>query len=342
LTYRQNSWTLAAVFRTLVVGLGRAGAGLHLPVLLRLRPLAPRLFANAPIVTVDPDRASAADPERVVHAASLDAAGGILDPAGTVVHVCTAPDLRALMLTRLAEAGFRRIIVEKPLAVDEDALAEVVRVRDRYGLRLVVVAHWLASTLTERLRAIVAGGEFGALREITVRQHKPRFRRGLADGGHTSAFDVEIPHSLGVALDLAGPADLVAASWHPMTVGDVTLPRLGGAWLALRHAGGVRTDIASNLTSPTRERRIALRFDDGEAIGHYPGSADDEYAQLRVTAGTMTNREVFPDDALSAFLLRSYQHFATGAPFDADLARQAEVTRLIAAAKRICGECDAR
>jgi len=42
--------------RSLIVGLGRSGGGLHLPVLLGLRTqdIAHELFADAPIVTVAP------------------------------------------------------------------------------------------------------------------------------------------------------------------------------------------------------------------------------------------------------------------------------------------------
>jgi predicted dehydrogenase len=331
---------MSGVLRTLVVGLGRSGAGLHIPVVLRARSLSEQLFADAPVVAVDPYRTPMVDPADVTHVRSLDAARRLVDPARTVVHLCTPPDLRAPVLERLAELGFRRLIVEKPLAVDEASLAEVLRLRARYELRLVVVAHWLTSALTARLLSTIESGDLGTLRVISVRQRKPRFRRSLATAGHASAFDIEIPHPLGVALRLAGAAEVTEAGWEPMTVGGVTLPHLGGAHLTLRHVGGVRTDIASDLTSPVRERRISLRFDEGEAVGHFAASEDDEYARLTVTShGTTrtstTRTEVFPDDALTAFMLRAYQDFSLPASDRDELATHADVVRLLCAARHL-------
>src|SRR4029079_6631807 len=103
----------------------------------------------------------------------------------------------------------------------------------------------------------------GALRSISSVQSKPRLTRSLASEGHPTAFDVEVPHVLGVALRLAGDADVVAAACTDMHVEGRTVPRMGSAHLVLRHAGGVRTEVLSDLTSPVRERRIALELTGG-------------------------------------------------------------------------------
>jgi predicted dehydrogenase len=326
------------MFRTLIVGLGRAGAGLHLPVLLRLRHEPARLFAEAPLLAVDPDPAAPPDIPDLRLLPSLAAARRVLDPERTVVHLCTPPRGRAQLVAEIADLGFRRLIIEKPLAAfpdDLDALTELVH---RLDLDVSVVAPWLASTLTDRLTALVRAGRFGELRRITVHQHKPRFRRSLATHGHPTAFDIELPHALGVVLRLAGDAEVVRADWRDLRVADQVRPALGFARLVLAHHGGVRTELVSDLTSPVRERRIALRFADATAIGHYPGSEDDEYAQLRLNERGVSSREVFPDDALGSYLRRSYTRFHTGPRLPrAEFDSQVRAVRLLTDAKRLSG-----
>jgi predicted dehydrogenase len=325
---------------TLIVGLGRSGAGLHLPALTLARASRPAdgLFARGPFLTFDP-RPGAPDPlPGTTRVDSLAAAAELADPGATTVHLCTPPTARVDVLTRLAELGFRRVLIEKPLTADESALDEIELLRDRWDLHLIIVAQWLASTLTTRIKRILEDGEYGALRSVSVIQRKPRFTRSQASGGHPTAFDVEVPHSAGVALEIAGTARVLSARWADMTFGDVTIPRLGAAWLELGHATGVRTRIHSDLTAPDRERRITLELDGATLTGHYPCSGADDYAQLRITAGGRARHEIFADNALTGFMAAAYQRFARGrdAEGDAQFERGVEVVRLIGAAKRIC------
>jgi predicted dehydrogenase len=311
---------------TVVVGLGRSGAGLHLPVLTRLRAKFPELFGTQPIVGFDLRAGMALrDGGVAVVADSLDRLPALVPPGDTVVHVCTPPATRVAVLGSLAMHGFRRLVVEKPVAGDLAALTAIERLRAGHGLDVVVVTHWLAAVLTRRLAQLVRSGEHGPLASITVRQDKPRFARA-GDPAHADAFDVEIPHALAVALTIAGPAGLIDAGWTDPHAGP-----LGGAWMSVRHQAGTRTTIHSDLTSPVRRREITLRLRDTTVVGQYPVSADDHHAQLRVGDGP---REVFEDEALGAFLLAAYRYFkgaATAPP--GEFAVHAAVVRLLAAAR---------
>jgi predicted dehydrogenase len=324
--------------RTLIVGLGRAGGGLHLPVLTRLRETSPEtLFSDQPIVAYDPRPPGTPAPAGVTVVSSLAAAVQELDPEWTVVHVCTPPTGRPEVLAELVDAGFRRFVVEKPLATGPADLAEVLALRDRHSLDIVVVAPWLAAGLTRRLTEVVRDRRYGALREINVAQHKPRFSRTLTAPGHPSAFDVELPHSVAVVLGLAGQAELAAAAWAPLHCADHTVPGMGGAWLMLRHVSGAHSTLRSDLMSPVRDRRITLRFADAVVTGHYPLSADDHHAQFVVTTGGREHREVFPDDALTAFFLAAYRHFhGQPEPDVTGLDRHVDSVRLLAEAKAWC------
>lgn len=321
--------------------MGRAGAGLHLPVLGRLRdsPVSRNLFSEHPVVACEPRPQVAAAPPGVVLTRSVGQAARLLDPELTVAHVCVPPVNRTQTLRALADRGFRKIIVEKPLATGADELEAIVRLRELFCLDIVVVAHWLTAELTRRFAAVVQDNTLGALRSISVAQHKPRFHRSLSAPGHPTAFDVEVPHSLGVALRLAGTAELLDASAQAMPCEDTLLPWLGSARLAIRHENGVHTDIVSDLTSPVRERRITLDFEHGVATGHFPLSEEDDHAQLSVITADHREHMVFRDDALSTFLLRSYAAFRRpGDVGDFDL--HCEVTRLLCAAKDFCATKD--
>ncbi|MBQ0825528.1 Gfo/Idh/MocA family oxidoreductase [Streptomyces tagetis] len=322
----------------LIIGLGRSGAGLHTRALHTARAAAPKLW-KGPVVAVDPRPAAGGPaPDGVVLTRSLTEAAALLTPASTVVHVCTPPDTRPAVLADLAAAGFRDLIVEKPLAAGVDDLAAVERLRDTHGLRVTVVAHWTAGELARRLRETLASAEHGPLLRVEVVQHKPRFLRSLRPrDGHPTAFDVEMPHALGLVLDLAGPAEVTGAHLTDLRIGAVVRPGMGSARLDLRHPGGVRTRIVSDLAAPVRERSVTLTFARTAVTAHFPLSADDDHAQLVTGA----RREVFRDDALAAFMTQTYDRHATlGADhpswrtaFDV----HADVVRLLDTAKARCG-----
>lgn len=326
------------MLQTFVVGLGRAGAELHLPILLRARESGaePRLFDPHPVIACDSSPPENA-PAGVVVARTIAEAAAQLEPIRAVVHVCTPPTERSVVLTELADHGFRKIIVEKPLATGLADLARLSELRQRRWLDLTVVAQWQSSALTQRLEELVRGGQLGALRRISMSQHKSRFRRSLTTAGHPTAFDIELPHSVGVALRLAGRAALLDAGATDLVSEGRTCPGLGGAWVSLRHGNGVRTEITSSLTSPVRERRITLSFEGGEAIGHYPVSADDHQAQLIVRTPERVTNLSFPDDSLTAFLLHTYRRYQRQAPSTTSLVLQCEVVRLLAEAKARAG-----
>jgi predicted dehydrogenase len=364
------------MLQTLVVGMGRAGAGLHVPVLAKAREQQPHLFSPGPVIGVDPRIGSRTDllPDETCvdgalqMTASLHGARRLLAPDNTVVHVCTPPLGRPEVIRDVLGLGFRKLLLEKPVAAGTDELAEVVRLVGRPGVQVSVVEPWLASTLTERLARLVGSGRYqaepadrvdhadhsdqasladhadhaevrlGALRQISVVQNKPRFQRSLTTHGHPTAFDVEIPHALGVLLHLAGDAVVASASCTDLVLHGRRLPHLGSGSVRLHHHGGVRSEVRSDLTSPVRERRVTLRFDHGTVIGHYPADSADDHAQLRLVtpASVSPPREVFRDDALTAFLLHAYTDFdGDGPPADA-FTRQVRAVELLADAKHLC------
>jgi predicted dehydrogenase len=326
--------------RTLIVGFGRAGHGLHWKVLRRLRTMdrCAGLFSDLPPVVYDSDPIARHLSDPSVHAVpTLRRARELLDPADTIVHLCTPPTNRLRPLTELADLGFTRILVEKPLVATIDELPAIDALRRERGLQLMVVAHWLESALTRRLRTLASSGELGRLQTVFIAQRKPRISRTLGTAGHPTTFDVELPHSVGVVLSLAGDARTAAAELDDMRVKNKVVPRMGAARLLLDHDSGVRTEIVSDLASPVRERVIRLGFTAGWAVGHYPISESDDYAHLDTSLPGLVPHSVFRDDSLARFLVHAYEQFTSGADLDADFRLNARVTAILAEAKEHAG-----
>ncbi|KDQ69582.1 Gfo/Idh/MocA family protein [Streptomyces halstedii] len=316
------------MLQPLVIGLGRSGAGLHLKA---LRKLARSPDARiAPVIGCDPRPDTTRDLSGVVLTASTaEALRRAADPAAVVAHVCTPPEDRLPLLRELAEHGVRRMLVEKPLATTHRELDAMRELRERAGLRISVVTHWLAAELTARMRELVVRQPYGPLRGIAVEQHKPRFTKSLTSSAHRSALEVEVPHALALAAHLAGPARVEHAHCTDLRVGSAARPGLGGAEVVLHHANGVRTVVRSDLTAPVRRRSVVLEFQDAEVTGHFPVGEDDDHAQLLLPG---EDRQVFRDDAILALFRTAYRPLPSGVPA-LDFVVGAEAARLL---------CDAR
>ncbi|MEV7502613.1 Gfo/Idh/MocA family oxidoreductase [Streptomyces sp. NPDC093018] len=331
------------MLQPLVVGLGRSGSGLHLKTLARLARRTAAMgdpLVALPVVGCDPRaeaRGSAGAPGELTAVSTLDEALARIDPAMAVAHVCTPPRLRYDVIARLAGHGVRRLIVEKPLAASAGELDALVRLRERADLDVVVVSHWTGSRLTGRLRRLVRDEALGPLRRITVEQHKPRFLRSLTTDGHPTALDVEIPHSLALALDLAGPAELRAAHCWDLRCEDRVLPGLGGARIELAHRSGVTTLLRSDLGAAVRQRSVVCEFEGGTATAHFPLSEDDDHAQLLVHGpDSEAEHQVFRDDALTDFLAGAYRGFASGTAGAMNFALACATARLLCVARERC------
>jgi predicted dehydrogenase len=255
----------------------------------------------------------------------------VRDPRTTVAHVCTPPHDRLPLVRELADRGITQLLIEKPLATTGDELTALLRLRERAGLGLMAVTHWLAAELTARLRRLVTEQPYGPLRRLTVDQDKPRFTRSLASGSHRTALEVEIPHALALAVHLCGPARVVRASCAELRTDHEARPLLGGARLELEHTNGVCTALRSDLTSPVRRRSAELEFRDATVVAHYPVGEDDDHAQLLLPGRAP---QVFRDDALLAFFRTAYQDFATGSALG-HFTTTAEAARLVCEAKAL-------
>jgi len=329
--------------RSLIVGFGRAGKGLHYHCLRKAIQLETGSALLDPYIgIIDPQLTDLgiADPNLELFTDWHEAMPEF-QPDRTVVHICTPPALHASALRQAAAHGYRHIIMEKPLASSLLELEEIQQLQAAYRLEVLVVANWLSSSLTRRLQRLLQTGELGPLREIAAFQNKPRLTRTLSNSSHGNAFDVEIPHIAALVLAIGGmTAEVVAAEVTDMRIGQVQIPKMGSAHLTLQHAGGVVSRLNSNLASPIRERAIRLDFDGHTIIGYYPSGQDDSYSWMRVYTkeGQPLHEEIIFDDPLTAVFEDFYSFYSGQGPKPvSDLPFNASVVQTICQAKSLCG-----
>jgi predicted dehydrogenase len=324
---------------TLIVGLGRAGAGLHLPALMRLSKV--RESAPRRLLGLDPGLTLGAGQFPGVVPLPGYQALGELDAGSCVAHVCTPPAQRVEAISRLAAAGVRQMIVEKPLASSCAELAEIAALRKHYKLDILVVGNFVSSSLTRRLEELIQSGTYGPVRRLAFTQHKPRIGRSLARREYASAFDIELPHALGATLLLIpGSAQVISAQCSDLVVEGVRAPALGRARLTLLHEGGALSELNSDLGAPIRKRSVEVSFDNHIIRGHYPVSEADHYAQLVVVdrKGRASDTEFIVDDSFLSFMVDAYRYFEEGgAKLSCDFELNTAIVELLSDAKESAG-----
>lgn len=264
------------------------------------------------------------------------------DPTNTVVHVCTPPGNRVSVLEKIAALGFKKALVEKPLVTSLHELEVIKRLHSVLSINLLVVNTWLWSTLTARLEGLIMSGQHGDLQQISVEQHKPRVLRTLSDAGHHTAFDVEMPHQVALALHLAGTTDVrvVDSAVSDLCVGPRVVPNMGTASLRMMHANRSESTMFSDLTATARERRIILRLNGARVEGHYPVNASCSISRLAIygTDDRLICAELLNDDPLTNCFLQTYRYFSgKNNRSPSDLRFNSVVVEAISEAKNRCG-----
>lgn len=302
------------MFRSLIVGFGRAGEHLHLHCLRKARKLCmdEGLFSEI-VGVVDPKIVSSTylrDGSIYMFHDLLDVRG--FDPLSTVVHICTLPIDHLTTIRKVAELGYTKIIVEKPLAISLRGLEETIQLQERWHLDLLIVANWLSSSLTKSLKDLLDSNKFGHLCQLAIEQHKPRFLRTLRDSGHTTAFDVELPHQVALALYLAGQGiQVIDAACTDMQCGTMIIPYMGTARMTMLHDSGLKSFLFSDLTAQTRKRCVRLSFKNHLVEGCFPAAADVSYSRLRVydCDHQVLETKLLADDPLTTCFQEYYRYY---------------------------------
>ncbi len=343
-----------------IVGLGRAGLGLHVSVLERIRhDRAAASPFGAVVGVVDTVEAGTRralhcleydygyDPQRISSAPSLAELRGV-DPDNTVVHICTPADDHVSALGAATEAGFRRIIVEKPCAANTAEVDEMQRIADRTGASIAVINPYLYSRSVASCRERIQ--ELGRLPHyLEFEMSKPRITPTLAGRSRPeSVMDVELPHQIATALYLtqASRYRVLRAEVRHMHYRETdtepcrVVPNMGVGIIVLELDQCIAV-LVSSLDSLTRTRVLKLRFSNADHIEAFlPVTGDDHTSVIieysgRNSDGSLEQQRIakLPDDMLSRCLYDMYSRFLTDSPQASDLAFNRKVVDVMDRAK---------
>ena len=343
-----------------VVGLGRAGLGLHVPVLEKIRrdSVAASPF-GAVVGLVDSVEVGIKrglhrlqydygyDPGRISCAASLADLTGV-DPDNTIVHICTPADDHASALRAATEAGFRRIIVEKPCAANTADVDEMRRIADRTGASVGVINPYLYSRSVASCKDKIQ--QVGRLPHyLDFEMSKPRITPTLAGRSKPeSVMDVELPHQIATALYLTESSRyrVLRAEVRHMHYREMetepcrVVPNMGVGVVVLELDECIAV-LVSSLDALTRTRVLKLRFPNTEHIEAFlPVTGDDhtsvviEYSGHNTDGSTEQQRVAkLSDDMLARCLFDMYSRFVTGSPQISDLTFNRKVVDVMDKAK---------
>ncbi len=341
-----------------VVGLGRAGLGLHIPVLEKIRRAAASPF-GAVVGLVDSVEAGTRralhrleydygyDPGRISCAPSLAELTGI-DRDNTIVHICTPADDHASALRAATEAGFRRIIVEKPCAANTADVDAMQRIVDRTGASVAVINPYLYSRSVASCK--------NKIQELGQQPHylefelsKPRTAPTLLGRSKPeSIMDVELPHQIATALHLIEPsryrvlrAEVRHMHYREVDTEPCQVVRNMGLGIIVLEMDQCVAVLVSYLDSLTRTRELKLRFPNTEHIEAFlPVTGDDHTSVVIEYSGhssdgsaEQTRVAKLPDDMLARCLFDMYSRFTTGSPQLSDLAFNRKVIDVMDKAK---------
>lgn len=300
--------------KTIVMGFGHSGSRLHVPCLRKAHEQTAQegLFSR-PISVVDPFLSDlvSRESEDLNFSKHLEEADSF-HPGETVVHICTPPGTHFEVIEETVRMGYRNFVVEKPLVTKRSDGEKIKQLKREKGLSILVVANWLSSQLTSRIMGEIRKGNLGEPKNLMIEQNKPRFSRSIHNSSHTSAFEVELPHQISLACHIMGvKAEVVDSHCYDMWVGEKCIPQLGGARVTLKHPGGKKSFLKSDLTSMVRKRTIQVEFEKHTLLGFYPSASDDSYAKIVFldSDGQPFRSELMYDDPLSSCFIDYYRYF---------------------------------
>jgi predicted dehydrogenase len=344
-----------------IVGLGRAGLGLHVPCLEKIRRDGGVVSPYGAVVgLVDSVEAGTRralhrleydygyDPSRVSRATSL--ADLRVDPDNTIVHICTPADDHAASLREATDAGFRRIIVEKPCAANTSEVDEMRRIADRTGASIGVINPYLYSrsvaSCKDKIEQVGRQPHY-----LEFEMSKPRTSPTLAGRSRPeSVIDVELPHQIATALHLTDStryrvlrAEVRHMHYREIDTDPCQVVRNMGVGVIVLELDECIAVLVSYLDALTRTRQLKLRFPNTEHIEAFlPVSGEDHTSVVveysgRNTDGTTEQRRVakLPDDMLTRCLFDMYSRFATGSPQVSDLDFNRKVVDVMDKAKTL-------
>ena len=186
-----------------------------------------------------------------------------------VVDLCVpAPQNIELCQTAIGH-DVSRLILEKPLGWNVSAaieLGEILRNRSA-----VYQDTYRFSKGVELLHRHIAK-ERSSVRHLGIRFLKNRkedsgFKRGFHHQAHPGAWHIEGPHMVAIAESILGDIVSVEEAYlYDMHANGRCLPGHGGGKATVRHPGGARTTMITDLLSTLNERAVEVCLENGVCL----------------------------------------------------------------------------
>jgi predicted dehydrogenase len=205
-----------------------------------------------------------------------------------IVDFCVPAKVHLELVETALRLGVTRFLIEKPLAWDVASSEKLVMTLQ--GSEVVYLDTYAASSGVQQLLEKIAGQDSVA-EHVSLVFHKnrisdSRLNRGFAQDAVPSAWMIEGPHMLSIAMQIAGQiARVLSASTFDMEIGtNRLLPEHGGGRALLEHENGAVTHLDLDLCSDRNVRRIEVTLRNGVrmVVELPPSKAERHYSVLDV------------------------------------------------------------
>ncbi|HLF31295.1 MAG TPA: Gfo/Idh/MocA family oxidoreductase [Xanthomonadales bacterium] len=271
-------------YQVIIVGYGHAG---------RIHRKAYDAVANLCTVAavVDPDLGKHAEISASLPGAKIyrELAEALLQVSGeVVVDFCVPAKVHLELVETALGLGVNRFLIEKPLAWDLVSSQKLVA--KLHGCEVVYLDTYAASTGVRQLLEKITR-QNSAVEDLKLVFHKnrigeSRLGRGFAEDAVPSAWMIEGPHMLSIAMQVAGQiAHVSSASTFDMELGqNQLLPGHGGGRALLEHENGAITRLDLDLCSDHNVRKIEVKLRNGVqmTVDLPPSKAERQCSVLHV------------------------------------------------------------
>jgi predicted dehydrogenase len=205
-----------------------------------------------------------------------------------VVDFCVPAKVHLELVETALGLGVTRFLIEKPLAWDLASSEKLVT--KLQGCEVVYLDTYAASTGVRQLLEKISQ-QNSAVEDLKLVFHKnrigeSRLGRGFAEDAVPSAWMIEGPHMLSIAMQVAGRiAHVSSASTFDMELGqNQLLPGHGGGRALLEHENGTITRLDLDLCSDHNVRKIEVKLRNGVqmTVDLPPSKAERQCSVLKV------------------------------------------------------------
>ena len=230
----------------------------------------------------------------------------------SIIDVCTPPATHGNIVEKMADAGFFRFLVEKPLVTTIDDLERIKSKK----VRVVTMQNYLFSQATERTLDLIRTNEIIPKSMVSFfckdRTHESVMKRGFDGDDPPHVFTIELPHQLYLATEFMGPAKVEAAYAESMRTGNLVYLSHGTGVIYLEHPCSFSVHF-SCLSSDTPIKCVVISDKNGQTLTmNFPITKRVLTSTIEIQDKTGSYRkEVFENDDMMKKALEYYYSILT-------------------------------